>query len=169
MDYKKYLSKILDAGIVTLGYSFLVNAPVTKKGIIINIFTVVLITIIVEQLDNYIEKIDKKIGYKVSKDVITLLLLLSSRIYLSKGMIGMKDYKDILLAISGATVYNVFVDKHIKSDIKPVYSVLLKVLFIFGFQNLDEKKPFSLDKLRLLSYRLNAVNGSIFLRSLINM
>ena len=165
---KKYLNQIIDASIVTLGYSFLLNTPVTKEAIMINVATAVMVAIIVEKMDDKIQKLDEKIGLKISKDIITLLLLLPSRIYLAKGNITRKDYIDIALAIAGATIYNVLVDKMIKADIKPVYSTLIKVLFIFGFQNFDEPKPFSLDKLRLLSYRLNAVTASIFAQSLIN-
>jgi hypothetical protein len=165
----KYLREISDTIIVTLTYSFLLNDKVTPKEIGIDIITAVGVAIIVDLLQNQIQKVDDMIGKSVTKDILTLGLLFGSRIYLSKGQISKGDRMNILLAIAGATVYNVFIDRMIRFDIKPVYSTLLKMLLVFGAQDLDNKNPFSLDKIRKLSYRMNAVSASILLRSLINL
>ena len=165
----KYLGQIADAVIVTLTYSFLLNTKATQRDIGINIVTAVVVAIIVDLLQNQIQKVDDIIGQNVTKDIVILSLLFGSRIYLSKGQISKGDRMNILLAIGGATVYNVLVDRFIRFDIKPVYSTLLKMFMVFGAQNLDDKNPFSLDKIRKLSYRMNAVSASILLRSLINL
>jgi hypothetical protein len=165
----KYLGQIADAVIVTLTYSFLLNTKATPKDIGINIVTAVGVAIIVDLLQNQIQKVDDMIGKNVTKDIVTLGLLFGSRIYLTKGQISKGDRMNILLAMAGATVYNVFIDRMIRFDIKPVYSTLLKMLLVFGSQDLDNKNPLSLDKIRKLSYRMNAVSASILLRSLINL
>jgi hypothetical protein len=80
---------------------------------------------------DYIKKVDEKIGYKITGDIVGPIVIFGVKALFQPNSVNNKFYESLLLTIAGFTIFNIFIKEKIKSlkldeNVKNVLSTIAK-------------------------------------------